>query len=256
MSSRHAAFGFWLLAANGAASACGLPALVAIPAAGALGDGSAQVVAATQLYISAIKEYAACVQGELAAAGGATAPASLRNQLIARNNHAVAEAEAVLALFGERVTLPRNLYLAEFVAGESKQCIATPRLESTSVVNDLAVLFIERDGRTHLNVLEQACPDLERFGQFQVRRNLLGASDAALGPVQTNRLCSNEFIMPYAFDTDPLRSRECALGRFFEVTEEQAARLTALRAGARAAAPAASSGAAAEETRVPPRSEP
>jgi hypothetical protein len=46
-----------------------------------------------------------------------------------------------------------------------------------------------------------------------------------LGPVQTGRLCRNEFIYPYTFDIDASRSRECALGRFFELTPEQAERL-------------------------------
>jgi hypothetical protein len=236
MNLRQAVFGFMLLAVHAAAPACDLPALVVIPAAGSLGDRSAEVIVATERYVTAIKEYATCVQAELTAAGGDAAPASLRNQLIGRNNRAIAEAEAVLAQFAERVMPARHLYLAPFVSGDGAECIQTPRLESTAVINDNAVLFVERSGRTYLNVLEESCSDLERFGYFEVRRNIIGGSDVSrLGPVQTGRLCSNEFIEPYAFDTNVRPNRDCGLGLFFDVTEEQAARLMALRAEARPA---------------------
>jgi hypothetical protein len=230
---RRTAIVLVLLAAGRAASACELPTLVAIPAADALGERAANIIVATERYVTGIKAYVACVQAELAAAGGDAAPASLRNQLIARNNHAVAEAEAVLGQFRARVAPPEDLYLARFVSGDGDDCIQTPRLRSTSVINDIAVLFIERDGSASLNVLEQACPDLDRFGRFDVHRNIVGASSPNLGPVQTNRLCSAEFIEPYAFETSTRRSRPCALGRFFELTGEQAAQLMALRAAAR-----------------------
>jgi hypothetical protein len=236
MNARHGLYAGLLMSANAAAWACDLPALVAIPAE-RIGDESAQLVVAVQRYVDGIKGYAACIQAELTAAGGDAAPASLRNQLIVRNNTAVAEAEAVLASFAERVAPARNLYLAEFVTGESSECIQTPRLESTAVVNEIAVLFIERSGRTYLNVLAESCNDLERFGRFEVRRNIVGGSDVSrIGPVQTNRLCSNEFIEPYAFDTSALPTRQCPLGRFFELTSDQTARLTELGAAARPAA--------------------
>jgi hypothetical protein len=119
----------------------------------------------------------------------------------------------------------RELYLAEFMTGEAQDCIQTSRLETTIVVDDLAVLFVDRGDRTWLNVLETTCTDLARSGRFEVRRHVVGASDAALGPVQTSRLCSNELIRPYRFETGEERQRDCALGRFFELVPEQAARL-------------------------------
>jgi hypothetical protein len=95
------------------------------------------------------------------------------------------------------------------------------------VVNDIAVLLIERGGRTHLNVLEASCPNLERYGEFEVRRNLMGSRLDGLGGIEMNSLCSREFIYPYEFNAS--QSNEgCGLGLFFEVTAEQAARLLAL----------------------------
>jgi hypothetical protein len=258
MNVRHAVVGSLLVVVHFAAAACDLPALVVIPAQEPLGDRSAEVIVATQRYVTAIKEYATCVQAELTAAGGDAAPASLRNQLIGRNNHAIAEAESVLELFRERVAPPQVLYLAEFATGEGAECIQTPRLESTAVINDIAVLFVEQSGRTYLNVLEESCTDLERFGYFRVNRNIIGRSDVSrLGPGQTSRLCSNEFIEPYAFDTNVRPNRDCGLGLFFDITEEQGARLMALRgeSPAAATADAARRDDPAEGTPAPRRSE-
>jgi hypothetical protein len=50
------------------------------------------------------------------------------------------------------------------------------------------------------------------------------------------RLCSDEFIVPYAFETQTLRNRECALGRFFELNQEQTARILEVRSARQAAA--------------------
>jgi hypothetical protein len=258
MNERHGLYALLMMFVSGAASACDLPTLVAIPAADSIGDDSARLIVAVQRYVDGIKGYTACVQAELAAAGGDAAPESLRNQLVVRNNGAVAEAGAVLALFGERLTPARNLYVAEFIAGDGEECVQTPRLESTAVINDIAVLYIERDGGAHLNVLEKSCPNLDRFGRFDTERNVVGGGDVSrLGPVWTNRLCSNEFIEPYKFDTSEVPQRECALGRFFALTEDQATRLMALRAAIPEAAESApeSADAPGEETPAPPRTE-
>jgi hypothetical protein len=257
MNARHGLYACLLMSVNAVAAACDLPALVAIPAE-RIGDESARLVVAVQRYIDGIKGYAACTQAELAAAGGDAAPASLRNQLIVRNNAAVAEAGAVLAAFGERLTPARNLYLAEFIAGDGEECVQTPRLDSTAVINDIAVLFIERHGGGYLNVLEESCPNLDRFGRFETHRHIVGGGDVSrLGPVRTNRLCSNEFIEPYAFETSAVPQRECPLGRFFGLTPEQVTRLMASRAASQApVAPEPESvNAPREETPARPRSE-
>jgi hypothetical protein len=258
MNARHGLYALVLMSVNAAAWACDLPALVAIPAAGSIGDASARLIVSVQRYVEAIKGYTTCVQAELAAAGGDAAPESLRNQLIVRNNGAVAEAGAVLALFGERLTPARNLYLAEFIAGDGNECVQTPRLYSTAVINDVAVLFIERDGSGYLNVLEESCANLERFGRFDTRRNIIGGGDVSrLGPVQTNRLCSNEFIEPYQFEIASSPQRECALGLFFDLTEEQATRLMTTRAAAAEVSESApeSADALPAETPTRPRNE-
>ena len=226
MNPRHVLYGLSLLFVNAVAVACEQPRLVVIPAAQSAGDASAEMIVAMQRYLDGAKEYLACIEAELTAAGGDAAPDSLRSALIRRNNNAVAEAEALAALFTERVAPLGELYLAEFIVGSGETCVSTFRMERTAVIDDLAVLFIEQDGRTYLNVLEATCLNLARDGQFVVRRDIVGASDTRLGPVQTGRLCSSEFIYPYAYDTgQSSRNDECRLGRFFELTAEQAERL-------------------------------
>jgi hypothetical protein len=238
MNARSVLCGLLILGLDAAAAACDLPRLVAIPVAADVGQNTPALIVAMQDYVAGIRDYVTCVKDELAAAGGDAAPPSLRNVLILRNNAAVAEAEAAVALFAARVAPIGELYLAEFVTGAGADCVQTPRLESTAVVDDHAVLFIERAGRTYLNVLEAGCPDLERLGKFEVHRDIVGRTDAALGPVRTNRLCSSEFIYPYAFETSSTPRRECSLGQFFELTAEQAARIMELRPAARQAAAA------------------
>mgnify|MGYP003581503277 CR=1 FL=1 len=235
MSLRQSVFASLLLVVSGAAVACDLPALMVVPAAGTVDDYAGQRIAQMQRYVTGIREYTACLQAELAAAGGDAAPESMRDVLIRRNNAAVAEAKAVMDLFGERVAPVKDLYLAEFISGEGDECIPTARLEMTSIVNDMAVLFIERAGRTHLNVLEASCRDLERHGEFEVRRDMMGSRLNGLGAIEANSLCSREFIFPVEFGVR--RSPEgCGLGRFFEVTDDQAARLIEIGTANRAAA--------------------
>ena len=233
MRVRQRVFGSLLLLLSSAAAACDLPALMVVPPAGTVDDFAGQRIAQMQRYVTGIREYTACVQAEIAAA-----PESMRGVLIRRNNAAVAEAKAVMDLFGERVAPVKDLYLAEFIAGEGDECIPTARLDSTSIVNDMAVLFIERGGRTHMNVLEATCRDLERYGEFEVRRNLIGSRLNGLGNIESNSLCSREFIYP-VYTLETRRSVEgCGLGRFYEVTEEQGTRLIAVGAANREAAAA------------------
>lgn len=229
MNVRQILCGSLLLCVNAVASACDLPALVILPAAGNAGDASAQLIVDMQRYVGGIRAYTACVQAEIAAAGGDSAPESLRTLLVRRNNGAVAEAKALMQLFGERVAPVEELYLAEFVATGALECISNARLESTVVVDDLAVLFIERAGRTYLNVLEGTCTDLTRYGSFQVGRDVVAASTPQMGAVQTNRLCTRNLIVPYRFETRVSNSLPCPLGWFFEVSPEQVDRLMQLR---------------------------
>jgi hypothetical protein len=248
MNARQALLGLLLTAVNLVAAACEVPKLIALPPAGGVGDDSGRWIAEMQGYVSGIRDYSACVRAELAAAGGDSAHESLRDVLISRNNAAVAEGRAVIALFEERVAPIEELYLAEFLAGGGQTCIDQLRLERLGVIDDLSVLFIDRSGQTYLNVLERTCTDLARFGHFDIRSTMVGDRSPGPGPamvggrivelgaVRTMRLCSDEFIVPYAFETQTLRNRECALGRFFELSQEQTARLLELRNARQAAA--------------------
>jgi hypothetical protein len=52
----------------------------------------------------------------------------------------MSEAEALMQLFSERVAPLQELYLAELAATGALECICNARLESTAVIDDLAVL--------------------------------------------------------------------------------------------------------------------
>jgi hypothetical protein len=86
-----------------AAYACNNPPLVAIPAKDKIGDQAAAIRTATGAYFQQVQTYVACIQAELAAAGGDKAPPLLKASLVARNNAAVAEATAVKKLFDANV---------------------------------------------------------------------------------------------------------------------------------------------------------
>src|SRR5262249_5466583 len=79
--------------------ACEMPPLVAIPPKDKVGDQATAIRDATKTYFDQMKAYTDCVQAELTKAGGNSAPTVTKTVLIARNNAAVAEAEAVKKLF-------------------------------------------------------------------------------------------------------------------------------------------------------------
>jgi hypothetical protein len=83
--------------------ACELPPVVIIPAKENVNGKEAELRAATSDYFQAMRDYTQCVQAELAAAGGDSAPPLTRSLLVQRNNHAVAEAQAVLKVFTANV---------------------------------------------------------------------------------------------------------------------------------------------------------
>jgi hypothetical protein len=92
-----------LCGVSGVGLACDLPPLVMIPAKeDAIGKEDA-IRAETAKYFQAMQAYTQCVQAALVAAGGDAAPTITKAVLVRRNNAAVAEAEAVLKAFTERV---------------------------------------------------------------------------------------------------------------------------------------------------------
>jgi len=99
MRAIHIAAGLWLGALASTALACELPPLVAIPPKDKVGDQATAIREATKTYFDAMKTYTECVQAALAAAGGDKAPTLTKTVLIARNNAAVAEADAVRKQF-------------------------------------------------------------------------------------------------------------------------------------------------------------
>ena len=87
----------------GAALACDLPKPAIIPPKEQVAGKEAEIRAAANLYFQAMQAYSSCVQDELKAAGGDSAPEVVKKVLISRNNTAVAEAEFMMKLFTDNV---------------------------------------------------------------------------------------------------------------------------------------------------------
>lgn len=222
-----------LLFLSSSAAACELPKLPVIPAT--IGDDVASVLRDTRRYSDELVAYTECIKGELAAAGGQAAPASLRALLVARNNQAVAEHKTVTDLYTARVGPLANLRLAEYVPGEGRDCLLGSAIVRTGVVNDGAVVFFLRGDQAYLNVLPAACPGLESDGGFAVA-DQPATSNLGRG-FQTplaSRVCDQDRIFPYK-EGAARRVVGCPLGRFYAVEEEQA--LQILAALGRAPAP-------------------
>jgi len=83
----------------GSAIACELPKLVIIPEKAQIAGKEAEIRTAAGAYFSAMQAYTACIQAELAGAGGDSAPVLVKRALVARNNAAVAEVEFMMKLF-------------------------------------------------------------------------------------------------------------------------------------------------------------
>ena len=87
----------------GTAIACELPKLVIIPEKDQVAGKEAEIRTAASAYFAAMQAYTACIQAELAGAGGDSAPITVKRTLVARNNAAVAEVEFMMKLFTSNV---------------------------------------------------------------------------------------------------------------------------------------------------------
>ncbi|HEY9182054.1 MAG TPA: hypothetical protein VIQ99_02575 [Gammaproteobacteria bacterium] len=242
MSPSRTAYGFVLVCLS--ASACEVPTLAVIPET--IGDDVADVLVDVRRYSDETIVYTDCLKAELAAAGGDAAPASVRSVLVARNNHAVAEHKATTDLYAERVGPLANLSLAEYVAGESRDCLQGSVIEHTGVVNDGAVIFFLGNRQAYLNVLQAACPGLERDGEFFVgnsaptgtptspsgmRAVIPGPPGPFTGAPLSRRVCTQDHIFPYK-EGGSRRVVGCNLGRFFPMSEDQALQILTALGGA------------------------
>ena len=95
--------GVMLTGIAGSAMACDLPKLAIIPPKDQIAGKEAEVRTAAAAYFTAMQAYTACIQAELAGAGGDSAPELIRKVLVARNNAAVAEAEFMMKLYTDNV---------------------------------------------------------------------------------------------------------------------------------------------------------
>jgi hypothetical protein len=106
MKTTYAVAAVLLCAISSASPACTLPPLIAIPAKDKVGDQGPAIREAANQYRDGMQAYTDCVKAELEAAGGVDrAPTLMKALLIARNNAAVSEVEAVRKLLDANVGL-------------------------------------------------------------------------------------------------------------------------------------------------------
>ena len=193
--------------------ACEQPPLPPLPETKHVGDDVARIILGVQRYVVASREYVLCERMTLDEAGGDAAPVSFRSALIRRNNDAIAETEAVLALFTERVGERDLLGFSDFLTATAQECIPLDTMSSSRAITDRVLVFIYRDGTAFLNVLEKTCPGLARY-------------DALAYEQRAGKLCSHGRVFPVS----PAGSigRTCDLGNFLPITPEQASRLVDL----------------------------
>jgi hypothetical protein len=153
------------------AFACDVPKLPLIPA-GAAGDQATAVSGATSAYFAGMRAYTTCIEAELAAAGGDSAPASLKAVLALRANAAVEEATAIQNLYQQRVAVgqtatpgseaalrkhiegiasgaPAYDAMTDELARTTRQFIGftRPGLEAVGAIRSIAFGGVDQDGR-------------------------------------------------------------------------------------------------------------
>jgi|SRR5689334_319250 hypothetical protein len=96
-------YGGILCGIAGSAIACDLPKLVIIPPKDKIAGKEAEIRTAAGAYFAAMQAYTACIQADLAGAGGDAAPTTVKRTLVARNNAAAAEMQFMMKLFTDNV---------------------------------------------------------------------------------------------------------------------------------------------------------
>jgi hypothetical protein len=235
-------FAWPLLCLCGNAVACDMPTLASIPAD--VNDDVASVLRDVRRYSDSMVDYNECLKGELESAGGDAAPPLVRSIIITRNNYAAAEHRAVLDLYAQRVGPLVNLRLAEYLDGESRDCVLADSVVRTGVVSDGAVLFFLRGNQAYLNLLTANCPDLEREGDFLIADATGSAASSIVvdnpvfGTPLVSRVCDRDGIFPYVARSTR-RVPSCPLGRFYAISVDEAQELLSSPQPAAANAPAA-----------------
>ena len=123
-----------------AALACDHPPLPVIPPPDGLSERDKERVQEDVVkYFDGMRVYAGCVQAELTAAGGDAAPSSVKSALVARNNAAVVEAQAVIKLYepyspkaspGTEEAVRRSI--DELARGEPNYDLMTPMMANVT----------------------------------------------------------------------------------------------------------------------------
>ena len=91
-----------------------------------------------------------------------------------------------------------------------ENCVVVRDIRRTTVVDEHSILFYMRGGKIYRNYLPRACPSLAQQKRFMYR--------ASVG-----RLCDVDWIdVIYSFGGGFDRGSSCGLGKFYEISEEEA----------------------------------
>lgn len=108
------------------------------------------------------------------------------------------------------LTLGMNAVAQDDIDREGQRCISVTRLKETHVVDDRTLLFYMRGGEIYRNVLRYDCRGLKAQSSFSYS-------------VIANRLCGTDTITVLeSFGGDLSRGMSCGLGKFYEISEDEA----------------------------------
>lgn len=123
---------------------------------------------------------------------------------------------AVVVLVGAQ---PASADEEDYLDRTPENCITTFRIKNTDVIDERTIVFHMRGGDTYVNILDQACPRLEREKRF-------------LQETRSGRLCDVDHIYVLEqFGGSLQRGATCQLGLFLPITAEEAADLERVGAG-------------------------
>ena len=163
MSVAKLVCGVWLIACS-PAFACENPTLPTIPDDEKLGNRAERAVKADVLrYITEMGAYVACIEAAHRAAVRDNAPAADVEQLVLRNNAAVAEIEAVKDLYVAKVGPFEELFFEQPFDSGNRRADAAPQVPLVPRGPDRVLRRAERIRGDCGSALD--CPDNKEFPQ-------------------------------------------------------------------------------------------
>ena len=129
-------------------------------------------------------------------------------------------AVTILAL---SVSLPSIGQVGDVVERTPADCLAMGRVRKQEVIDDATILYVLKDGRVYVNLLNESCPGLKEFGP-----PLYAPGGGRF--YRTARVCAGNKVLvnrrPREFmSADNVEFSvpvQCPLGQFFPISDEQA----------------------------------